>query len=743
MGDWKARLPLYAAGLVTGGAFSVLFTGGALPYVLGAALVALLVGSAGAYRFVLLFPAAGLYTLFAIYGSPPLSLSGWRRLFAEIGQDFYEAAGVTYASPVPYDLHPGLLIVLLPIVVIVVAFAVSATIYEESPVISIAVFGLTIGVLSTVSFETGVGLFFAMFLVCGVTLLLLTGDGTGVRAPGGGGPLPVAVIAGALVIGLVLALPGSSFAGEIFRPALLDWTRLGTIGTSRLAVEADVGDYLTAGRDTELMRIRSAEPLLWRGGTLDYFDGFRWSSTVEPGEDDGEEISPEVPTRELVERVDVLQAETSLLFGGYRIQSVSLPEATEHSDGSWTSSRPLAENSSYRVLSQISQPSTAQLESAGADYPAIVQEKFLQLPEDRPEILRETAQEIQADYQPATPYEAARAIERYLIYDGGFTYNLNANYTRADRAIEEFLGGNREGFCTQFATSMALLSRELGVPSRVVYGATTGKEKEPDEYVVTGSNIHTWVEVYFPGVGWYTFDPTPGFSVPSTMEANAPRPELPDDLSRVSPEAQALKGEQPSEPVPQPQETQPNNSTSSAEDSARARYAYALSTILLLFILIVAVPLTKKVLAARGRPEDLYRDLTGRLRDILPLAGGAGVRAGGAIAGSPALTPTERLLLLAGAVGIEDAPFREFARVYSESLYAAYTRSGSRREAARVYRRALQEFAELPWWKRVLAAVNPASLLLRAWRRLAAYKGRLAKALHSRIRGLKALRRKS
>jgi transglutaminase-like putative cysteine protease len=45
---------------------------------------------------------------------------------------------------------------------------------------------------------------------------------------------------------------------------------------------------------------------------------------------------------------------------------------------------------------------------------------------------------------------------------------------------------------------MALLSRELGVPSRVVYGATTGKEKEPGEYVVTGYNMHTWVEVYFP-----------------------------------------------------------------------------------------------------------------------------------------------------------------------------------------------------------------------------------------------------
>ena len=73
LGNWRVRLPLYAAGLATGGAFSVLFTGGALPYLLGAALVALLVGSAGAYRFILLFPAAALYLLVTLYGRPPLS----------------------------------------------------------------------------------------------------------------------------------------------------------------------------------------------------------------------------------------------------------------------------------------------------------------------------------------------------------------------------------------------------------------------------------------------------------------------------------------------------------------------------------------------------------------------------------------------------------------------------------------------------------------------------------------------
>jgi transglutaminase-like putative cysteine protease len=718
VGGWKVRLPLYAAGLATGGAFGVLFTGGAMPYLLGAALVALLVGSAGAYRFLLLFPVATLYVLVAVYGTSPLSLGGWRRLFERVGQDVYEGVAIAYASPVPYDLHPGLLVVLIPIVVIVVTFATSATIYEESPVVSVAVLGLTIGTLSTISFEAGIGPFFALFLVSGVALLLLAGD----RVGWGERLAPAAAVAGALVAGVVLVLPEVPFAEEAIRPAQIDWTRIGTGGTSRLAVQADVGDYLTRGRDAELMRIKSPEPMLWRGGTLDYFDGVRWSSTVDRGEDDGEEVSDSVPTRKVIQEVKVLQAETSLLFGGYQISNASVPYATERSDGSWTSARPLTEDSSYRVLSQIPQPSVTQLEAASAAYPALVREKFLQLPEDRPEVLAETAREIQDDYAPRTPYDTARAIERYLISDGGFTYNIGADYTRADKAIEEFLGDEREGFCTQFATSMALLSRELGVPSRVVYGATTGKEKEPGEYVVTGYNMHTWVEVYFPGVGWYPFDPTPGFSVPSVMEENAPRPEM-NDLSYVSSEAPALKGRQTEGPASNPVEIPIGGgfAASAEETSVWDRYAYALLSVLLVLLFLAAVPLAKGAFAARGRPEDLYRDLTGRLRDVLPFTSGAGPK----VADSPALTPTERLLLLAGAAGIEEGPFREFARTYSESLYAPDPPSNT----TRAYRKALLEYEKLPRWKRILGATNPTSLLLRAQRRLAAHKGRFGKAL--------------
>ena len=717
MGGWRVRMPLYAAGLATGGSFVVLFTGGALPYVLGAALVGLLVGSAGAYRFVLLFPAAALYTLVAVYGPPPLSLRGWGSVLDEIERDVYSAARITYATPIPYDLHAGLLVILVPVVVIVVAFATSATLYEESPVVSVAVLGLTIGVLSTVSFEVGIGPFFALF----VALLLLASDGP----RQGARPVPAAVLAGVLVVGLVLALPRAPFAEEAIRPALIDWTRIGTGGTSRLAVQADVGDYLNRGRGAELMRIRSPEPLFWRGGTLDYFDGVRWSSTVQPGEDDGEEISVGVPTREVVQRVEVLEAETNLLFGGYRISSVSVPYASEHSDGSWASARPLTRDSSYRVLSEIPQPTAAQLEAAGTAYPAAVREKFLQLPEDRPEILRETAQKIQADYEPQTPYAAARAIEQYLSHDGGFTYNLGVDYTRADRAIEEFLGEGKQGFCTQFATSMALLARELGVPSRVVYGATTGKEVEPDEYVVTGYNMHTWVEVYFPGVGWYPFDPTPGFSVPAAMEANAPRPELSDASSYVYSEIPALRQQSPESTPESSEATADDGSTGSVERTPGwNRYAYALSPLLLLFLLSTAVPVIKRTLVARGRPADLYRDLTGRLRDVLPLLS----KSGTTIVDSPALTPTERLLLLAGVAGVEVGPFREFARAYSESVYAP----DPSLNVAHAYRRALREYKRLPRWKRTLGAINPASLFLRARRRLAAFRTRFGKALSGR-----------
>ena len=736
-GLW-VRLWLYAAGLATGSAFCVLFTGEVSPdygarfdpgslaalsgysafwVMLGAAACALLAGSAGRARFLVAPPAAALYALVAAYGPPPLSPGGWEALLQEVRTDLYAAAGTMYTQPVPYDLSPGVLFAVVPMAMVVVSFAASATLYERSPVVSVATLGLTIGVISTVSFEDGVGPFFAAFLA-GALGMLLASSGAG------RGLLPLGAAAGAAVAALVLLLPRAPLAEYTVSSGAIDWTRIGAGDTSRLGVQADVGDYLTTGREAELLRIRSEEPLFWRGGTLDHFDGVRWSSTVRPGEDDGYEVAPGVQTRLVVQSVQVLNARTELVFGGYRVVKTSLPDGyvEQLPDGSWVASEPFEEGDYYRVLSAVPQPTAAQLATAGTDYPPYVREKFLQLPEDTPGVVGETARRIQRRYGPSNPYEAARAVERYLLYDGGFVYNLDVSYRRADRAIEEFLGDGREGFCTQFATSMALILREMGIPTRVVYGATTGERVGEDEYVVTGSNMHTWVEVFFPGVGWYPFDPTPGFGLPQAMEANAPRapagpagspipenPALrPGDLSR-SPE--------PSE-APLPGEPAGGERAGAAQKEAGGEglpvWPLAVAGALSLLAL---PPLLKRALLARGRPAGLYRDLCGRLRDALPPGRGA-------LADSPALTVEERLGLLSGALGLDERPFLEFARAYSEHLYAA---GASRRRLHGAYRRALREYGRLPGWRRAFAALNPASLLLRARRGAGAGRASLAK----------------
>ncbi len=720
-----ARIALYTAVVMTGLTFSVLFESGeGVSWLFfGAALAALCTASTGRHRFALLAPAIILYTLLVIYGLPPVSIGGWQSLFLEVRNDVYQAAEIMYLQPVPYDYRPGLLVILLPVVMLVSAFATSATLYEKSPVFSIVTLGLTIGVISTVSFETGVGPYFALFIISSVFLILFTGSFRFMEDVGWPG---VAAVAGITLLGLTLTL--DPLKDVAIRPALVDWTEIGTGGTSHLDVQADVGSYLDSGRDTELLRVRSQEPLLWRGGTLDYFDGVRWSSTVEPGADDGEEIASGVETRVVRQRFRVLNAETNLVFGGYQISNTSLPEADRRSDGSWAVDENLSKGRFYEIISEVPQPTTGQLQTSGTSYPAAVREKFLQIPQSTPRVVGETADVIEREYSPDTPYETARAIERYLVYDGGFAYNLDANFRRGDRAIERFLGDEREGFCTQFATSMALVSREMGVPARVVYGASSGEKLDTNEYLVTGRNMHTWVEVYFPGVGWYPFDPTPGFSVPQTMQQNAARIEPSGDGRQdLIPGSPAYRDEISNSPAGESElRDTATGGTSGPREGTPAWPLYIFAPALLL----VAIPLSKRSLRFWRWPENLYRDLIARLSDVLPPGKSSG------LAGSPSLTPTEKLLLLSGAAGVEEESFRDFARAYSDHLYSGKPRAETRTRVTRAYDRAVESLDNLPRWRRVLGALNPGSLMLRLQKSLAVSKKKVQKTARTVFGGV-------
>jgi len=101
-----------------------------------------------------------------------------------------------------------------------------------------------------------------------------------------------------------------------------------------------------------------------------------------------------------------------------------------------------------------------------------------------------------------------KIIEEYLRKN--FTYTLSPQVPPANHDfVDYFLFDGKEGYCTYFATAMCIMTRAIGIPARYVEGFVL--PKEPDKYGfyhVTNQNAHAWVEVYFEGVGWVTFEPT-------------------------------------------------------------------------------------------------------------------------------------------------------------------------------------------------------------------------------------------
>ena len=107
------------------------------------------------------------------------------------------------------------------------------------------------------------------------------------------------------------------------------------------------------------------------------------------------------------------------------------------------------------------------------------------------------------------PYSKALAIQNW--FRSSFTYSLQRRPGSSVEALQSFLR-DRSGYCEQFAATMALMARIVGIPSRVVVGFTPGKPVpgQRGTWVVTTHDAHAWPQLWFGGVGWVRFEPTPG-----------------------------------------------------------------------------------------------------------------------------------------------------------------------------------------------------------------------------------------
>jgi len=158
------------------------------------------------------------------------------------------------------------------------------------------------------------------------------------------------------------------------------------------------------------------------------------------------------------------------------------------------------------VIGGFFESNSTELQNAGDTYPKWISDLYLNLPDDLPMSIIDFSKEVTKDQH--NPFEKALTITNFLRENYRFKDSINVPLN--EEPVEWFLFKGREGFCNYFASANALMVRALGIPARIVMGYAQGEQTEvQNEFSVKIKDSHTWVEVYFPNIGWIIFEPTP------------------------------------------------------------------------------------------------------------------------------------------------------------------------------------------------------------------------------------------
>lgn len=268
--------------------------------------------------------------------------------------------------------------------------------------------------------------------------------------------------------------------------------------------------------------------LHWRGVALGDFDGHAWSKpreqfVLQRWPDNSFEVpqvreasltshlSPALARQQLIHyRVLMEPIGTNVFFlapwarnvsGTYRLLAADAGGAVYNFDTQHPINR-------YEAYSDVAVPSAPELRTAGENLPPEIAAAYLRLPALDPRVPRLAVQIAGA---AGNNFDKAAALEQFLRTRFGYTLDLPR--TTPKDPIANFLFERKQGHCEYFASSMAVMLRTLGIPSRVVNGFRSDEFNDlTGNYVVRAKDAHAWVEAYFPGYGWQTFDPTPGGS---------------------------------------------------------------------------------------------------------------------------------------------------------------------------------------------------------------------------------------
>ncbi len=277
--------------------------------------------------------------------------------------------------------------------------------------------------------------------------------------------------------------------------------------------------------DEIAFRVRADRASLWRGEVFDTFDGMGWTSSSEERaslirlwEGDALGVPPEpVPSTTTGERVTqtfhMAADQPNVVLAAYAADRVYFPAGGLVVDGDGAIRSPITLDEGL-VYSVISEPPVTDQSILGAaprapvDDPTL--ERFLQLPGDTPDRVRELAARIAEG--SSSQLEVVIATEAWLHENTQYDLDVAREPAGVD-AVDHFLFETRRGFCEHIASAMAVLLRANGIPTRLVAGfGPGGRNPLTGYYEVRYTDAHAWVEVYYAGVGWVPYDPT--FGVP-------------------------------------------------------------------------------------------------------------------------------------------------------------------------------------------------------------------------------------
>lgn len=276
--------------------------------------------------------------------------------------------------------------------------------------------------------------------------------------------------------------------------------------------------------DTEVFQVQTSLPTsanttyYWRARSYDEYSNGQWRSTVTIVKDYNPDQG-DIPLGNYLGRTPVkttvtarsnlrtiylpgmpanLNIPSDLLLESQKLESITINTITV--------SPLISDGQSYQSRISLARPSITLLRSAGTAYPQEILDRYLQLPPNFPNRIKNLAENITADQ--STPYDKALAITNYLRQE--ITYTTTVASTPVGRdPVDWFLFRNKEGFCQYYASAEVLMLRSIGIPARYSIGFAQGLPDETNTFFsVREQDRHAWPEVYFPTIGWVEFEPT-------------------------------------------------------------------------------------------------------------------------------------------------------------------------------------------------------------------------------------------